>query len=95
MIGGGARSRFWTQLVADAIQRPMALPEVSEAAAFGAALIAATTAGAFASLEEAAGVVSIAGEVHPQRPADPAAMDLVKRLMTGLTPIWKQLAAGD
>jgi xylulokinase len=91
MIGGGARSHFWTQLVADAIQKPVALPEVREAAAFGAALIAATAAGEFGSLDEAAETVEIVGEVRPERAADPAAGERVRRLMEGLKPLWEEL----
>ncbi|HEX2973288.1 MAG TPA: FGGY family carbohydrate kinase, partial [Tepidisphaeraceae bacterium] len=92
MIGGGARSRFWTQLVADAIQKPVALPAVREAAAFGAALIAATAAGEFRSLQEAAGTVEIVGEVRPEREADPAAGERVRKLMMGLKGTWEELA---
>lgn len=92
MIGGGARSHFWTQLVADATQKPVALPEVREAAALGAALIAATAAGEFGSLQEAAGMVEIVGEVRPERAADPDAGERVKRLMMGLKAVWERLA---
>ena len=95
MIGGGARSRFWTQLVADALQRPVTLPQVTEAAALGAALIAATAVGRFGSLREAAGEVAIAGEVTPQRPADGAALRRVEKLMAALPPLWEQLSAWE
>ena len=95
MIGGGARSRFWAQLVADALQRPVTLPVVSEAAALGAALIAATAVGRFGSLQEAAGEVAIAGEVRPQRAANPQALRRLAKLMTALKPVWEELGGRE
>lgn len=90
MIGGGARSPFWTQLVADALGQPVALPAVTEAAAYGAALLAATATGAFASLQEATATVRIRETVQPRGPAEPAQFDRLEELMVALTPLWEQ-----
>jgi len=91
MIGGGSRSRFWTQLVADALQTPINLPHVSEAAAYGAALIAATAAGAFDSLEQACGTVHIESRIEPVRAANPQALERRKALLEALVPVWEEL----
>ncbi len=48
-IGGGARSRRWLQLKADITGIPVITPRITEAAAFGAALLAGTGAGLWAS----------------------------------------------
>ncbi len=48
-IGGGARSALWLQLKADVTGIPVITPRVTEAAAFGAALLAGTGAGLFPS----------------------------------------------
>jgi len=40
MVGGGARSSFWAQLVADAANLPVRLPQETEGAALGAAMLA-------------------------------------------------------
>ena len=38
LIGGGAKSKVWRQMVADICNLPVVIPAISEAAAFGAAL---------------------------------------------------------
>jgi xylulokinase len=53
-IGGGARSRLWLQLKADISGIPVITPRITEAAAFGAALLAGTGAGLWASAAEGA-----------------------------------------
>ncbi len=52
-IGGGARSRSWRQIQADVFGRRVATINVEEGAAYGAALLAAVGAGAFANVREA------------------------------------------
>ncbi len=52
--GGGARSPFWRQLMADVFGAPIVSSTVDHGAAHGAALLAAVGVGAFASVEEAA-----------------------------------------
>jgi len=53
MIGGGARSRLWPQIVSDVTGLPVGLPGRSENAALGAALLAAVGVGVFSSPKEA------------------------------------------
>jgi xylulokinase len=53
-IGGGAKSALWLQLKADITGIPVITPRVTEAAAFGAALLAGTGAGLWASAAEGA-----------------------------------------
>jgi xylulokinase len=45
VLGGGAKSRLWSQIKADVLGLPVVIPDVPEAAALGAALIAAVGAG--------------------------------------------------
>lgn len=52
-IGGGSHSRFWSQMLADVMQRPVEVPAGGEFGAKGAALMAATAIGRFASVREA------------------------------------------
>lgn len=54
LTGGGARSPFWRQLMADVFDTPVALTTSTEGPAFGAALLGGVAAGLFASVEEAA-----------------------------------------
>ena len=53
-IGGGARSELWLQLKADITGIPVVAPRITEAASWGAALLAGVGAGHFASAAEAA-----------------------------------------
>ena len=53
LTGGGAKSRVWTQMLADALGKPVAVPAGSEFGARGAALLAGTAIGFFTSVREA------------------------------------------
>ncbi|GAA0471486.1 FGGY family carbohydrate kinase [Streptomyces sp. NPDC046215] len=66
LTGGGARNRYWSQLRADVLGRPVRLPEQAESAT-GMAVLAATASGA--GLEQAAAtMVRVREELRP----DPA-----------------------
>ncbi|MFO8079879.1 MAG: FGGY family carbohydrate kinase [Armatimonadota bacterium] len=53
-LGGAARSDAWLQMKADMLQTPVERPACTEAASLGAAMLAGTGGGQFATLEEAA-----------------------------------------
>jgi xylulokinase len=53
-VGGGAKSDLWLQMKADVTAIPVVAPRVTDAAAWGAAMLAGVAAGAFASAAEAA-----------------------------------------
>jgi len=53
-IGGGAKSALWLQLKADITGIPVVTPKITEAAGFGAVLLAGVGAGLFSSAAEAA-----------------------------------------
>jgi xylulokinase len=61
--GGGTRSPLWTQLLADVLQVRLAATATSEGAAFGAALLAAVTAGWHPTPEAAAAALVQPGAV--------------------------------
>jgi len=64
--GGGARSPLWRQIQADVLGVPLCTVNTSEGPAFGAALMAAVGAGAFDSLEQAAGAtVKVVDRTEP------------------------------
>jgi xylulokinase len=54
LTGGGAKSRFWRQMMADVFDTEVAVTTSTEGPAFGAALLGGVAGGAFASVEEAA-----------------------------------------
>jgi sugar (pentulose or hexulose) kinase len=53
LVGGGARSRFWTQMIADIVDLPIEIPQGAEFGAKGAALIASVAIDQFSSIAEA------------------------------------------
>ena len=53
-IGGGAKSALWLQMKADITGIPVVTPKITEAAGFGAALLAGVGVGIFPSAAEAA-----------------------------------------
>jgi len=66
VTGGGAKSPLWLQILADVFNAEMVTLASSEGAAYGAALLAATGAGAFNSIPEAcAAVTQITGRMIP------------------------------
>lgn len=69
--GGGSRSPVWCQLQADATGLPVLVPEETEVACLGAAIVAAVSSGRFADYAEAASVcVTIARRYQPQGDAN-------------------------
>ena len=55
LSGGGARSAFWRQLLADVFGKKVTTLETQEGSAYGAAILAAVGTGAYASVPEACG----------------------------------------
>ncbi len=53
LVGGGAKSTMWRQMIADVFGCPVRIPESTEGAALGAAILAAVGAGMFGSVPEA------------------------------------------
>ncbi|MEI9812455.1 MAG: xylulokinase [Acidobacteriota bacterium] len=65
--GGGARSPFWRQILADVFAKPVVTLETQEGSAYGAALLAAVGTGAFASVPEACkATIHVAETIAPR-----------------------------
>jgi xylulokinase len=67
--GGGARSQFWRQLLADVFGRPIVRTMVDEGPGYGAALLAGVSAGVFENVDEACARVSLRPGVCEPRKA--------------------------
>jgi sugar (pentulose or hexulose) kinase len=73
LTGGGAASRPWTQMIADALGRTVLVPEGTEFGARGAALLAGTAIGWFPSVRDASISTRRIDRRHePERSAKPA-----------------------
>ncbi|MDB5073945.1 MAG: xylB, partial [Chloroflexi bacterium] len=66
LTGGGAKSPFWQQILADVFNCPVAIQPADEGPAYGAGLLAAVGAGSFVSIEEAGERIQPSGEIAPR-----------------------------
>lgn len=64
LTGGGAKNPVWVQMICDLVRRPIEVPDGSQFGARGAALLAATAAGRFATINDASAALSGAGRVY-------------------------------
>jgi xylulokinase len=64
--GGGARSDLWRQILADVFDTELVVINVTEGAAYGAALLAGVGAGVYGSVDEACGqTISVVRRTEP------------------------------
>jgi sugar (pentulose or hexulose) kinase len=75
LTGGGAASRLWTQMIADALGRTVLVPAGSEFGARGAALLAGTAIGWFPSIRAASLATRSIARRHAPDPAAKSAWD--------------------
>jgi xylulokinase len=90
-VGGGARSPLWLQLKADIGQVPLRVPQVTEAACLGAALLAGVGVGLYPDVVSAVGqTVRLERQITPQA-EDVAAYEQRYRLYQQLYPLLSPL----
>jgi xylulokinase len=95
--GGGARSLFWRQILADVFGKRIARLETQEGSAYGAALLAMVGTGEYASVPEAcAATIREADSVMP-RAVEAAlyarAHDVYRALYPALRPLYGRMAS--
>ena len=93
--GGGARSPLWRQILADVFQTEIVLVNVTEGAAYGAALLAGVGAEVFRDVTEACGQtiqVTESIEPGPNRTAYAEYYELFRALYPALAPFFKQVS---
>jgi xylulokinase len=90
--GGGARSPLWRQIQSDVYGREVEIVEAEEGAAYGAAILAGTGAGAWSSVEQACdAIVRVAKRVAPNQ-KDSATMQKAYRRYRRVYPALRQIA---
>jgi xylulokinase len=94
-IGGGAKSKFWLQLKADVTGISVVTPQITEAAGFGAALLAGVGAGVYPSAIEAANrFLQLTDKYQPDRDRHAAytrQFELYRQIYPTIAPITHQL----
>ena len=93
LIGGGARSKVWSEIVANVFNCTVAVPEPGDAS-FGACLLAGTGIGVFGDVKDAVSkCLKISRRIEPD-PAAAARYDHLftcyRRIHDALAPIYKQ-----
>lgn len=88
LSGGGARSEFWRQLVADVIGVEVRRARIDEGAAFGASILAGVAADVYGSVEEACD--SLVREADSKRP-NPENVETYRRLYEVYNPLYAAL----
>jgi xylulokinase len=98
-MGGGSRSRLWTQLIADITQRPVQIGSQGEVSALGAAVIARAAAAGLgaAGIRDAAAAMAgpsrvVEPDPGPARTYD-RLFDVYRLLYPALRPVFADLAA--
>jgi xylulokinase len=98
-MGGGSRSRLWTQLIADITQRPVQISAEDEVSALGAAVIArawASGGGPAGIPDAAAAMARTVRVVSPRTEVAPVYQQLFgvyRQLYPALRPVFADLAA--
>ncbi len=94
-MGGGSRSPFWCQLLADVLQRPIVLAGQDEATCLGAAMLAAAGAGLHGSIEQASAAMSALGRRFEPDAEAPATLDPLyegyRAVYPALAPVFPSL----
>src|SRR5579885_951832 len=89
--GGGARSPLWRQIQADVYGREVEIVAAEEGAAYGAAILAGTGAGAWKSVEQACdAIVRVAKRIAPNA-QDSAAMQKAYETYRKIYPALRQM----
>jgi xylulokinase len=95
LIGGGARSRLWRQILADVLGLPILLPElVTEATSLGAAIAGGVGVGIFGSFAATDRFIQVHEAARPEASAQAHYTELAplyRAAYRGLEPIFGQL----
>ena len=97
VTGGGARSPLWRQILADVLGVEIVTVNAAEGAAYGAALLAATGAGAFQSVESACDeTIQVTGATRPgeSRTIYNELYPLYRNLYPALKPTFNSIPPG-
>ncbi|MCJ7537445.1 MAG: FGGY-family carbohydrate kinase, partial [Anaerolineales bacterium] len=94
-IGGAVRNEFWMQNKADVCGRVIEAPEIEEATALGAAMLAGTGLGLYKDIQEAASRVYKPGKVFEPNPKLTSLysefFEIYKEIYPALRPVNKRI----
>ncbi len=92
VLGGGARSALWRQILADVLGAPVLLARSADATNLGAGILAAFAAGWYPSVPAAAAAMTGTTQRHDPEPGPAASYDaLFRQVYVGLFPAIRPL----
>ena len=94
LSGGGARSPFWRQILADVFNKPVASLETQEGSAYGAALLAMVGTGEYSNVPEVCRAVIRERETLTPRPREAALYAEAHRTYKALYPALRNAFSG-
>ncbi len=96
LSGGGAKSPFWRQTMADVLAKPVVTLATQEGSAYGVALLAMVGTGAYSSVEEACRATIREVDTTASRPAEvefySKSHKIYQAIYPALKPIYGMLA---
>ena len=99
VIGGGAKSKVWMQILADIWQRPVLIPQfLEEATSLGAAVCGGVGIGAFSDFKVVKNFNKTVSEIKPRTQYKETynnLYDIFNRTYEALVPIYSSLAKLD
>jgi xylulokinase len=87
LIGGGAKSNLWRQIIADACNKRILKMDTEEASSLGAGISAAMAAGWFSSFEEAAKTMTRIKEITEPIPQNVRRYQDLKGIYKDIYPV--------
>lgn len=90
VMGGGARSPLWCQIMADVLGRPVDVAREPEATCLGAGILAAFGAGIFTSVQEAAAAMTGTGKRYVPNSEQSAKYDRIYDLYKDIYPALRE-----
>lgn len=91
LCGGGAKSRIWRQIIADALQMPVRILSTEQGPSFGGAMLAMVGAGEYATVKDAADAIIRVSETILPDPGKAARYDEKYRVFHALYPALKNM----
>ena len=93
--GGFTHSPLWVQIITDALDRELVVPEWGETSSLGAAFWAMIGTGALTSLEQIGGLVTLTETYRPDKDNSviyDKQFEIYKRLYTAVSPFFEAVS---
>jgi L-xylulokinase len=95
LTGGGARSGFWSQMLADVLGMPIEVPDAEETGARGAAVAAGVAIDAYRDIDQAMDRTTRVARAYLPNPEHAAIygwrFEMYAQLVDAMAPFWRRI----